>query len=209
MLRTPYYLLEDDVEVARLIRANPWAAFVSSTSHGIEASHYATLLDEEAWAKGELAIVSHFGRGEIRLHELASVAEPVEAREMLVIIAGPHDYISPAWYDRGDTIPTWNHVTAHLYGVPELLSDEENWQNLNQLVQHFEGGDPGSRAEAQSLGDKEDVARGTVGIRLRVTRYEARAKLSQNKTAEIRTKITEELDLVNPALAAEMRHFAP
>ncbi len=202
MLRTPYYLLEDDAEVARLIRENPWAAFVSSTSHGIEASHYAILLDEDAWARGELALVSHFGRGEIRLHELT------EPREMLVIVAGPHDYISPAWYDRGDTVPTWDHVTAHLYGVPEMLSDEENWVNLNRLVQHFEGGDPGSRPGSQSLGDKQDMAKGTVGIRLRVTRYEARAKFNQNKSVDVREEIVRHLDQTNPSLAAEMRRFA-
>ena len=59
---------------------------------------------------------------------------------MLVVVQGPHDYVSSSWYAEGDDIPTWNHVTAHLYGVPEILSDEENFAVLSSLTDHFEGG---------------------------------------------------------------------
>jgi transcriptional regulator len=37
-----------------------------------------------------------------------------------------------------ELIPTWNHVTAHLYGTPEVLSDEENYAMLGLLTDHFE-----------------------------------------------------------------------
>ena len=53
------------------------------------------------------------------------------------------------------------------------------------------------------------VAKGTVGIRLRVTRFDARAKLSQNKAPEVVDRIVDELEhgehYAQPALAAEMR----
>jgi transcriptional regulator len=35
-------------------------------------------------------------------------------------------------------VPTWNHVIAHLYGTPEILSDDENYRVLGDLVAHFE-----------------------------------------------------------------------
>ena len=49
------------------------------------------------------------------------------------------------------------------------------------------------------------VAKGTVGLRMRITRFDARAKLSQNKAPEVAGRIIDELDQRNPELAAEMR----
>ena len=59
------------------------------------------------------------------------------------LVASPHDYISPSWYAPGDLVPTWNHVTAHLYGTPEILDEEENYAALSLLTDHFEQGRPG------------------------------------------------------------------
>ena len=117
-------MMTDPEEVKRLIRGNPWATFVSHTSNGLIASHYPVLLDENAEG---ITILSHFGRPDEKLHELGE-------REMLVIIQGPHDYVSASWYEPGDLVATWNHVTAHLYGIPEILSEEENYQVLSRLT---------------------------------------------------------------------------
>src|SRR5699024_2064579 len=143
---TPHYLMTDPGEVRRLIRTNPWATIVSPTSNGLVASHYPVLLEEPAAGPAEadttsagpakpapttaadstsvtdpssdaISIVSHFGRPDEQLHELGE-------HEVLVIIQGPHDYVSASWYEPGDLISTWNHVTAHLYGIPEILSQE-------------------------------------------------------------------------------------
>jgi transcriptional regulator len=195
MRHTPHYLMTDPAEVARLVRANPWATYVSSTSNGLVASHYPTLLDEDA---ADLTILSHFGRPDEQLHELGQ-------HEVLVVVQGPHDYISSSWYDEGENIPTWNHVTAHLYGVPELLSAEENYEVLSRLTDHFEGGFEHGRSLSLDEETSRRVAKGTVGLRMRVTRFDARAKLSQNKAPEVADRIMGELDARNPGLAAEMR----
>jgi transcriptional regulator len=195
MRHTPHFLMTDPAEVARLIRGNPWATYVSSTADGLVASHYPTLLEEDA---DELTILSHFGRPDEQLHELGQ-------HELLVIVQGPHDYISPSWYAEGDNIPTWNHVTAHLYGVPEILSAEENYAVLSTLTDHFEGGMPHGRSLAMDEDRSRRVAMGTVGLRMRVTRFDARAKLSQNKAPEVADRVMDELAARNPGLAAEMR----
>jgi transcriptional regulator len=53
------------------------------------------------------------------------------------------------------------------------------------------------------------IAKGTVGLRLRVTRFDARAKLSQNKAPEVVERIIAALDGDGPyssaLLAEEMR----
>lgn len=189
------YMMTDPEEVKRLIRGNPWATFVSHTSNGLIASHYPVLLDENAEG---ITILSHFGRPDEKLHELGE-------HEMLVIIQGPHDYVSASWYEPGDLVATWNHVTAHLYGIPEILSEEENYQVLSRLTDHFEQHYPGGRSLAENEAGTRRAAKGTVGLRMRITRFDARAKLSQNKTPEIAERITAEFDERNPGLAAEMR----
>jgi len=201
MRYTPHFLLTDEAEVKRLIRENPWATIVSNTASGIVASHYPVVLEEDA---DGISIVSHVGRPDERAHELGQ-------HEVLVIIQGAHGYISPGWYENSQFVPTWNHATAHLYGTPEILSDEENFRVLGELVDFFEKRMP----EPVSLQVDEEAARhiatGTVGIRLRVTRFDARLKLSQNKTPEVVGNIIEALEGDGPyssqPLADEMRRF--
>lgn len=204
MRHTPHYLLTDPVEVKRLIRGNPWMTYVSPASTGLVSSHYATLLEETD--DDSITLVSHFGRPDEVAHELGQ-------HEMLVIVQGPHGYISPHWYAPGDFVPTWNHVTAHLYGTPEILSDEENFRILGQLVDHFEQRMPTPVSLDLDEEKARRIARGTVGLRLRVTRFDARAKLSQNKPAEVRSAIIAALSAdgpyAHPDLADEMRRIEP
>ena len=199
MRHTPAYLLEDENEVRHLIRENPWATIVSNTSNGLVASHYPVVLEED---EPGISIVSHVGRPDEQLHELGQ-------HEVLVIIQGPHGYISPGWYGDVPAVPTWNHVTAHLYGTPEILSDDENYRVLGDLVDYFELRMP----QPARLEYNEEYARrivhGTAGFRLRVTRFDARAKLSQTKSPEVVDTIIEQLEhgdnYAQPELAREMR----
>ena len=199
MRHTPGYLLTDPDELNRLIRENPWATIVSHTATGLVASHYPVILEEDA---AGISIVSHVGRPDEQLHELGQ-------HEIMVIVQGPHGYISPGWYAPTDFVPTWNHVTAHLYGTPEILSDEENFRVLGQLVDHFE--DPMPRPVRLSVDEEgaRRIAKGTVGLRLKVDRFDARLKLSQNKMPEVVDRIIDELqageNYSNPDLAREMR----
>jgi transcriptional regulator len=211
MRKTPQYTTTDEAEIKRLIRENPWATYVSNTSAGLIASHYPTLLEEAGpgeEAEG-ISIVTHFGRPDEELHEL-SESDP---REMLVIVQGAHGYISPGWYAEGDIIPTWNHVTAHLYGVPEILSEEANYAVLQTLVDHFEGRMPHPVSLDQDEAYARRIAKGTVGLRIRVTRVDARLKLSQNKSREVRATIIDALHAdgayAQPALAEEMERLEP
>ena len=200
MRHTPSYVLSDVDEIKRLIRENPWATIVSPPATGLVASHYPVLLEETA--DDSISIVSHLGRPDEQLHELGD-------HEVLLIVQGPHGYISPGWYPEDQIIPTWNHVTAHLYARPEVLSDDENFRVLGTLVDHFERVMPDPSTLALDPEGTRRVARGTVGVRLRVTRVDARWKLSQDKAPAVVERVIEELEhgehYPNPALAREMR----
>jgi transcriptional regulator len=204
MRHTPHFLLEDVGEVKRLIRENPWASIVSNTATGLVASHYPVILEDTD--DDVISIVSHVGRPDEQLHELGQ-------HEVLVIVQGPHGYISPNWYPSGQIVPTWNHVTAHLYGTPEILSDEENFRVLGELVDAFEQRMPEPVSLELDQEGSRRIAKGTVGVRVRVSRFDARLKLSQNKAPEVVDRIVDALEngehYANPALAAEMRRVHP
>lgn len=204
MRLTPEYIVTDPELVKRLIRENPWATFVSPTPAGLVASPYPIMLEE---SDDGISIVTHFGCPDDETHRLGEA-------EILVIVQGPHGYVSASWYDGEGLVPTWDHVTAHLYGTPELLSPEDNLAALTQLVNHFEQHVPNPCALSQDEATARGLAAGTTGVRLRVTRFDARAKLSQNKPAVVQARIEQELahgtahPYRNPRLAREFRlHF--
>jgi transcriptional regulator len=192
--------------VKRLIRENPWATMVSMTSAGLVASHYPVLLDEQ---REQISVVGHVGRPDEELHELGT-------HELILIIQGPHGYISPSWYGPAPAVPTWNFIVAHLYGVPEILSAEDNLEVLGQLVDHFERlvdePHPLHRSDADSIFERA-LSQGTVGFRLTPTRITAKRKMSQNKSAEDFATVLAHLEGDGPyadsSLAREMRRARP
>ncbi|BDV30774.1 FMN-binding negative transcriptional regulator [Microbacterium terricola] len=201
MRQNPSFAMTDVAELRRLIAQNPWVTLVSSTPEGLVASHYAVLLDDD---RDDLTIVGHVGKPDDLIHGLGE-------RELLVVVQGPHGYISPGWYGEVANVPTWNFVSAHLTGVPEILSPEENLRVLDRLVAHFESGREDPRLLWERPNDADFVRRlekGTVGFRLTPTRVVAKRKLSQNKSPEVVDTIIMELSeggsAPNPALAAEM-----
>lgn len=203
MRQNPSFALADETAVKQLIREHPWVTIVSDTdAAGLVASHYPVVLDEAAVG---IVLLSHVGRPDEQLHELGR-------HEVLVIVQGPHGYISPGWYDANPAVPTWNFVAAHLSGTPEILSDAENLRVLEALVDHFEDRMPEPRRMRGTLENSayaDRIAAGTVGFRLQVDRLVAKRKMSQNKPAETVDRIIAELEGDGPyaseALAAEMR----
>ena len=197
MRPNPLFASEDPDLVRQLVRDNPWAILVSANGGDLVASHYPVLLDEGA---PELTIVTHLGKPDDEIHRLTE-------GELMVIVQGRHGYISPSWYPPDErNVPTWNFTVAHLYGVPELLDEEENLAVLTRLVEHFERGVEQPARLDPVAGAK--IAAGTVGLRMAVTRFVCKRKLSQNKDDPTRRKVIDALrepgPYNHPELADEM-----
>jgi transcriptional regulator len=194
----PHHAVTDEQVVRRLIAENPWATIISNNKGELVASHYPVLLDDR---DDDLAIVTHVGRPDERVHGLGS-------GEVLLIVAGPHGYISPSWYTEGATpAPTWNFSVAHCYGVPEILEPGENLRVLARLVDHFE-----QHVEAPVPLDPAVGARlspGTVGLRLPITRFVCKVKMSQDKDPQSQRQVLDALrapgPYSHPQLADEMQ----
>ena len=204
MRPNPDYAMEDRDAVRDLVRDSAWGTLVSWVpGRGLVASHYPLLIDETG-DPDEIVLLSHVGRPDERLHELG-------AHELVVIVWGAQGYISPGWYETSPAVPTWNYTVAHLYGVPEVLDDSENLAVLERLVARFEEVLPDPHLMNRTLENAEYAARivhGTVGFRMRVTRFEAKEKMSQDKSPEIVERVIGALrepgPYRNPALASAM-----
>jgi len=197
MRPNPLFAVEDPEFVRQLIRENPWATLVSTGGDGLVASHYPVLLDEDA---DELTIVTHLGKPDDRIHTLTE-------GELLVIAQGRHGYISPSWYPPDSrNVLTWNFSVAHLYGTPEVLDEDENLSVLTRLVNHFER-EVSEPTQLDPVAGAR-IARGTVGLRIPVSRFVCKRKLSQNKDDATRRQVIDALRepgaYSHPELADEM-----
>jgi transcriptional regulator len=184
-----------DLEAARsLARAHP---FVTIVTPDLRATHMPCLVDEDA---AGLAFVGHVARAD-------PVAEALDG-PVLMIVHGPHGYISASWYG-SERIPTWNHVTLHVRGTPELLDDA--MPVLTRTVEHFESvmERPWSLERMGEVG--REMADRVVAFRLRAQSWHAEAKLSQDKPADERARVITGLETPGPyanaAVAAAMRGF--
>ncbi len=202
MRENPDYTLEDVEMVRELIDQNPWCTFVSSVpTRGLVASHYPVMLDDTA---DGLVLLSHVGRPDEVKHELGR-------HELMAIIEGPNGYISPSWYGSSPAVPTWNFAVVHAIGVPEILSEKENLSVLERLVDRFELPLPHPfrmRGTPENAEYAERIVRGTVGFRLRVDRFEAKNKMSQDKPDAVVARVVDALGepglYHNPRLASHM-----
>ncbi|MGN6416564.1 MAG: FMN-binding negative transcriptional regulator [Pseudobacter sp.] len=48
----------------------------------------------------------------------------IEANPSLVIFSEPHAYISPKHYDKKQSVPTWDYISAHAYGHARIIHDK-------------------------------------------------------------------------------------
>lgn len=201
MRHNPTTVLTDDDVVKGVIRRHPWATMISHTDDGLVASHYPFLLEEGA---EDIVLLSHVGRPDEELHRLGT-------REVLVVFQGPHGYVSPGWYGSSPAVPTWNFVVVHCHGTPEVLETDTNLAVLERLVDHFEAPLPEPfrlHRDAENSDLAHRLVSGTVGFSLRVERYEAKDKMSQDKPPEVVDRVIHELRQPgphhNPALAERM-----
>ena len=93
MRHNPRHATTDEQVARDIIAAHPWALLVSQRDGSPVASHYPVLLDE---GSDGLALVTHVGRPDDRLHDLSG--------EMLVVFQGAHGYVSPSWYVPGTSV---------------------------------------------------------------------------------------------------------
>jgi transcriptional regulator len=192
MYTPPQFKVEDIGEAHALMRARPFAVLVTMGGDGLTATHLPTVL--KTGGAGE------FGRIECHLarpnQQWKTSSRDVDA---LMIFQGAEAYVRPGWYpskaEHGKAVPTWNYAVVHAYGRLEVVQDQA-W--LLAHVSDLSDQQEAPYAARWATSDAPEsymavMARGIVGLKLEITRLEAKVKMSQNREDRDRAGVVEGL----------------
>ena len=129
--------------------------------------------------------------------------------KILAIFMGPHAYISPSWYNHKN-VPTWNYISAHVYGTIKIIEGEALHAALSRLVNNYEQHMP-QPVTTEEIPEKtyQDNFRGIVGFEIVIDEIQAAYKLSQNRDEQSYHNIIERLNNegeVSKQIASEMKN---
>ncbi len=176
---TPFRM-NDPTEIMRFIHAHSFGLLTSTVESQPFATHLPFLYDA-----GQNVLFAHLAKANPQWREL-------DGQTALVVFSGPHAYVSPSWYEAPASVPTWNYVAVHVYGICRVIDHEEELGRLlEQTVRFYE---PHSELPYQV--DEpfyRNMMKAIVGFRVDITRVEGKAKLSQNKSDEIQRRVAARL----------------
>ena len=176
----PEHFAMDDAAVQDLLAHHGAGDLVTATDQGLVSTLLPFVYDPAPGPHGSL--LGHFARNNEHWR-LTPVGEA------MVILRGPDAYITPNWYasksEHGRVVPTWNYVTAHVHGEL-VIHDDVEW--LGALVRRLTEKHEADQVRPWTPDDAPPAfvagqLRAIVGVELRITRIEAKAKLSQNRPA--------------------------
>lgn len=160
---------------ARILAAPGVGDLITHGPSGLLATHLPYVFDADMGKQGSLVL--HVARPNAQWREAVT-------GEALFVITAATDYISSLWYPSapasGKYVPTWDYATLHIYG--ELIAhDDFEWTSMaaERLMAAHESTIGMADMPADYLAGQ---LRAIVGLQLAITRIEAKAKLSQNRT---------------------------
>jgi len=183
------------------------ALLVSQGEQGLQATHVPLLLDPLAGAKGTL--YGHMARGNKQWRDLENGAE------VLLVFPGADAYVSPGFYpskaDDPRTVPTWNYVAVHAWGVARVI---HNAGPLLDIVRRLSDRHEQGRERPWSVDDApadylDGMLKAIVGFEIPIERLQCSRKLSQNRSAidheGVRSGLAASSDPLDNHLAALMQ----
>ncbi|MFO1082085.1 MAG: FMN-binding negative transcriptional regulator [Reyranellaceae bacterium] len=197
-----------DAAGREIMQAHAWALLTTADEAGAPmTTHLSLLWRDDGPPHGSL--IGHLARANPHWKLFARPAPS------LALFWGPHAYVSPTWYVPGAKVPTWNYVTVHAYGRPQIIEDTDGaLAVLAELAGHYEGtGDDAWSMDRLPPGNAEAQTRGIVVFRMPLERVETKLKLSQNRDLEDRHRVIDRLEASDGqdarATAAWMKRVLP
>jgi transcriptional regulator len=169
----PHFAVDDREVLDQVIRENSFATLISSGSEEPFATHIPLLLEGDE-------LIGHMARAN-------SHWKLFDGRPALAIFSGPHAYVSPRLYVTTPNVPTWNYVTVHVYGKPEVIAREEEAGAI--LRRSLDVYDPLLPRTPELEAYMASQVRGIVAFRIPIERIEGKFKLNQNKKPEDREAV--------------------
>lgn len=175
----------DKSEIFDIIENNSFAILITNSQTNLKATHIPMLLDRN---EGELGtLIGHIAAANDQLRNFEN--------ESLAIFQGAHKYISSSWYETNQSVPTWNYVTAHAYGLIEIKNDfEDQLEIVSRLVEFYEAENSSYKVSSLDKNYLSGQLKGITAFSMKITRLEGKKKLSQNHSEQRQRLVIENLD---------------
>lgn len=173
----PAKFAEHDPAALDWLAAHDAFATIVTVDQGLPfASHVPVLLRRDG---GSVAFEGHLARANPQWRQF-------DGQQALLILHGPHAYVSPSWYPEPHvSVPTWNYAVAHVSGPVAVFDGEPALEQLvAELAAKYETGVGSAWRFPQSAPATRHELRGIVGFRLEARRIELKFKLNQHHSAE-------------------------
>lgn len=185
-----HFNVADAAEIFDFIDANAFGQLVSIDSGRPVVSHLPFLLADD-----RKSMACHLARPNTQWQNL-------ESQQVLVTFLGPHDYISPSWYQNAG-VPTWNYEAVHIYGRCRVFDAADE---LADLVESLSARYESAFEKPWQPQYRDAMLKAIVGVDIVIEEIEAKYKLSQNRPVADHAGVIEQLDeRGSTALADEMR----
>ena len=172
MYTPKYFEVQDSELIIEFIRNYSFGTLISNTNDFPIATH----LPLDIYNKdGHTYLSGHFAYANPHWKLLK------ENPHVLVTFLGPHAYVSSSWYTQ-ENVPTWNYLSAHVYGTTQIVEGEELKLMLVKMLEKYEQ-DRDNAVLWVTLDPKflNKELKGIVGFKVKVEKIEASFKLSQNR----------------------------
>ncbi|MBI1835635.1 MAG: FMN-binding negative transcriptional regulator [Flavobacteriia bacterium] len=195
--------LKDIPTIVNFIAKNSFGIIISQLDSKIVATHIPIEISQKE--NGNYFLDGHISIANEQWKSLKNDTE------VLVIFNGPNHYISSSWYDH-ENVPTWNYMAVHVYGKIKLIEGDELYHKLNTLVDKYEAiSKCPIHLDQISKEFITNSMKGIIGFEIKITEFQATAKLSQNRDEKNKANIIKELRELNKVsaddIANEMSHF--
>jgi transcriptional regulator len=183
----PRAFVETDLaQLDRLLQADPFITLVSTDVDGMPvASQLPVLYRRDG---DDILVEGHWARANPQSRHQG---------EVLLLVHGPHAYVSPAWYPDKEAearVPTWNYASAQLRGSLERFEDEASLADLvSRLSDRFEAQVGSDWHFEPQREDHRVQLRGIVGFRFLPRQVDLKFKLSQNHPVANRESVIAQL----------------
>lgn len=166
------------------VQANSFGILFSQHEGEPFATHVPFLLERSAESPGWLW--GHLAKANPQWHDLAG--------EVLVVFPGSHTYISPAWYEDNNVVPTWNYLAVHAYGRLSLVTEPAQLLKIvEDAVNFYEAPRPNPWSLDGSHEYAQKILKGIIGFKIEITGLEGKWKLSQNHPVVRQEKVVKAL----------------
>lgn len=186
-----HFEITEKGEINTFIETNAFGLLTSNSTDRLCSTHLPFLFSDD-----KTKLRCHLAKQNPQLSD-------IENQEVLITFSGAHDYISPSWY-ASPGVPTWNYQAVHVYGRCSIFNDVEMLRQLvDALTRKYEANLPAPwQPEYRS-----SMLGAIVGVEIEITELQCKYKLSQNRSADDRERVIDQLKKKGAnQLAEAMQH---